>query len=127
MATQVRKLPRILIRTLAYCYLFAGFLHVLDVFDARLRFSQMEVLWQLWTVYLAFADTLAGFCLLRSSRLGELLFLTLVLSQLAVYLGWSEYFGNQFAWMGFHFLTLSIYLIALTYRQRNELLTERMG
>lgn len=124
---EAARIHRGFVKILAFSYLFAGLLHGLDIFDARLKFSEMDLLWQSWTLYLAFADTIAAFSLWFCARSGELMFVAIVLSQLAVYLGWSEYFGSQYAWIAFHLVTLSVYLLVLTYKNRDDAINGRTG
>lgn len=111
-----------LLKILAISYFFAGTLHVLDLFDVRLKFSEMDFIWQSWTIFLAFADLLVAASLWSKSRLGELTFVAVVLSQIAVYLGWADHFGNQYAWIAFHLVTLTVYLVVLTYASPGEML-----
>jgi hypothetical protein len=111
---------RVYFKLLSVAYFFALLLHVLDILNLRHKFSEMNILWQLWVVYLALVDFIAALGLWNGGRLGELMFLAVALSQLAVYLGWSEVFGNQYQLIGFHFFTLGIYLILLTFKVKVE-------
>ena len=120
MGGNAQKIYRGLIPILAISYFGAASFHLLDVFDLRLHFSQMDLLEKTWTLYSLFADILVGIALVSRTRAGELLFVTILLAKIAVYLGWSDALGNQYGWVGFHLATLGAYLVFLTNVARPE-------
>ena len=102
---------RLYIRFLALCY-FVGFaLHALDLFGARLDFQKMNTLWKAWTLSLLCADLLAALGLWLRTRWGIGLFFTIASSQLVAYIGFSRVFGNQSFLIGFHLITVGLFLV----------------
>ena len=108
------------LKVLAVLYLVGSCLHVLDLLDLRLKFSEMNALWKTWIVYLTLADFLAALGLWRGTQVGELLFILIALSQLAVYIGWSSHLGNQTTLIVFHAVTLTGYFLVLRLKARSE-------
>ncbi|HEY8271434.1 MAG TPA: AbiV family abortive infection protein [Pseudobdellovibrionaceae bacterium] len=100
---------RIYLKVLAALY-FAGFIfHAADLFDARLRFSEMDSIWKTWILFLAAADLAAAVGLWRGKRFGEILFVLVAVCQLFAYLCFKSFFGNQTFLVIFHFVTLAVY------------------
>jgi len=104
-------------RTLSVLYFIGFLLHLADVFDLRLEFSKMDLVWKFWIAYLALFDLFASIGLWKEKRLGDILFIMIAISQLIVYLGFEGIFGNQRALIVFHTVTLVIYFILLTLKK----------
>lgn len=83
-----------------------AFLHLLDLFDLRLKFSEMPPVWQYWTLYLVLADALAAVGLITGKSFGVVVLLVVALSQLVAYTVWASVFGQQTVLIVFHVLTL---------------------
>jgi hypothetical protein len=97
------------LRFLAVCYL-SGFLqHLADLFDLRLKFSQMTPVWKAWVIYLAVFDALATVGLWRRQLWGVALFLFIAGTQLVAYLGFPETFGAERGLVVFHVVTVAVY------------------
>lgn len=99
------------LKTLACFYFLGGVLHVLDLFDLRLKFSELENYWKFWISYLCIMDFATAIGLWRLERWGIYCFLLVAISQLVAYLGFKQYFGNQYSLIGFHLATLLIFVI----------------
>lgn len=97
------------LKILAVLYFAGALLHVLDLFDLRLKFSELENYWKVWIVYLCIMDFIAGIGLWRLEKWGIYCFLAVAVSQLVAYIGFPQYFGNQFSLIVFHLLTLIFY------------------
>lgn len=108
---------KLFLRTLAVLYLIGACLHVLDLLDLRLHFSEMNVAWKSWIFYLCIFDFIAAVGLWRQKRWGTVLFTMIALSQLVAYLGFQSFFGSQNFLVGFHVLTLAIFIF-LFFRNR---------
>lgn len=67
-------------RVLAILYFIGFLLHLTDVFDLRLSFSNMDSLWKIWIIFL-----------------------------LVAYVGFKRIFGDQNDLVLFHIVTLLIY------------------
>lgn len=102
------------LQTLACLYFLGGVLHILDLFDLRLKFSELENYWKIWICYLCIMDLIASVGLWRFKRWGIYCFLLVATSQLVAYLGFPNYFGNQYSLIAFHLVTLLIFVILLS-------------
>ncbi|MCM2276740.1 MAG: DUF6163 family protein [Oligoflexia bacterium] len=99
------------LRALAIAY-FAGFvLHLLDVMGLRLNFASMSRLWQGWVLFLLCGDLVAAAGLWLRASWGIRAFLSIATAQLVAYLGFPREFGDQRFLIGFHGVTLSIFLL----------------
>jgi hypothetical protein len=114
-------LPRVYSRILAALYLISFGLHVLDVFDLRLRFSQMGTLARGWTLYLVLGDLIAAIALWRGTVLCDLIFCLIVLGQLSVFLGWAPFLPNQNFVVSFHWITLTVFLALISLQRVPEM------
>ncbi len=85
-------------------------MHLLDLLDLRLKFSEMSIVWKMWIIYLIAGDMIASIGLYRQKIYGEIAFLIIGLSQIFAYTIFESYFGNQNALIVFHLITISIYL-----------------
>jgi len=108
------------LRVLAILYLFGGILHLLDLMDLRLKFSEMPTVWKTWIVYLFALDLLAAAGLWKRTQWGVNCFLLVAFSQVIAYVGFSSYFGQQFYLVAFHVITLAFYFF-LKYREARAL------
>lgn len=97
------------LKTLASLYLFGAILHLLDIFDFRLRYSELSTIWQVWIVYLLIFDFLASIGLWKAKAWGNAIFLLITISQLIAYLGFKGIFGDQSFLIIFHFATIAIF------------------
>lgn len=97
------------LRILSVCYGIGFLLHVADLTNLRLRFSEMSPQWKVWTAYLLIADVIAAIGLWRQATWGIAAFLVISLSQLVAYLGFRSIFGDQTFLIFFHLVTLLIY------------------
>ena len=98
------------LRVLSSFYLFGGGLHLLDLFDLRLIFSEMTLSWKIWIVYLAVFDLVAALGLWKARAWGIRLFIFIAVTQLIAYSGlFVEVFGEQLPLVVFHIVTLFLY------------------
>ena len=81
-----------------------------------------DLLLGLWTLYASLTNLLACVALWMARKLGELVFVSVVLFQVAVYIGWSHHLKSQLPLLGFHLVALTGYLMFITYfgRPRSE-------
>ncbi|WP_413582383.1 hypothetical protein [Bdellovibrio sp. HCB288] len=100
---------KIYLKFLAVFYFIGGSLHVLDLFDLRLKFSEMSFVWKAWILYLFAMDIVAAVGLWRRKNWGVALFLVVAASQLIAYIGFMNIFGHQYSLIAFHFITLALY------------------
>ena|SRR3989339_1853697 len=101
---------RYYLKILSFLYCTGVMLHILDLFDLRLKFSEMSIVWKMWIIYLIAGDMIASIGLYRQKIYGEIAFLIIGLSQIFAYTIFESYFGNQNALIVFHLITISIYL-----------------
>ena len=113
------KIMKIYLRILAVLYLIGALLHVLDLFDQRLIFSQMDSLRKAWIVYLTIGDSIAAVGLWRLKKYGEITFLVVAVSQLIAYGIFKSVFGDQTPLIIFHVVTVLLYGI-LKMKTRGE-------
>jgi len=106
------------LKALGALYFFGFILHLLDVLNLRLNFSELPLIWKAWIIYLLIFDLVTAILLWKELRLGEILFLTVATSQLVAYIGFTGYFGNQIFLIIFHVACIAMYIL-LSLRQRN--------
>ncbi len=99
------------LKMLAIFYFSGAILHMFDLFDLRLSFSEMNTTWRTWTVYLTIGDLIASYGLWNLKKYGLYSFFLISISQLIAYSFFKDFFGNQIFLIGFHFLTLTIYAV----------------
>ena len=109
---------KIYLRILAALYLIGAILHLLDLMDLRLQFSQMDSVWKAWIIFLFIADLIAAVGLWKRARWGIGTFLLVASAQLIAYLGFRRFFGDQWFLVGFHAVTVGVYA-TLLFRQKN--------
>ncbi len=107
---------RAYLRILSVLYFAAFILHGLDIFDLRLKFTQMGGLARAWTLYLLVGDLLAALSLWRGTVLADLFFSLIVIAQLSVFVCWSALLPNQNFIIAFHWITLTVFLVVLSFR-----------
>jgi len=95
--------------TLAILYFIGFLLHVLDVMNLRLNFSEMDFILKIWILFLLIFDLLASIGLFLRKPWGEFLFISIATVQLVAYIGFSSFFGPQEFLIIFHLLCLAIY------------------
>jgi hypothetical protein len=117
------------LRFLAICYAAGAVLHLMDIFDLRGEFSQMNMVWKSWILYLLAFDSAASVGLWLQKNWGIALFIGIAISQLVAYVAFKSIFGEQTFLIIFHILTLSIYLLLRlqSRRQVNALNDQRDG
>lgn len=100
---------RIYLKILAVFYFIGGSLHILDLFDLRLKFTELSFVWKAWILYLMVVDIIAAIGLWQRKSWGVALFLLVAISQLTAYIGFIGFFGRQYSLIAFHFVTLALY------------------
>jgi len=98
-------------------YIVGAFFHLLDIFDLRLQFSQMNTTWKIWTLFLLIVDSTAAQGLLLRKKYGEHLFIFIATTQLIAYLGFKGAFGNQNFLIIFHIITLCLYVVIKIFQK----------
>lgn len=83
-------------------------LYIFDIFDLRLKFSGMTLV---WIYYLVIMDLITAYGLIKLKKWGIYFFLIIALSQLVAYVVFNKYFGPQYPLIVFHLITLMIYFI----------------
>ena len=101
---------KIYLKIISTFYLIGGSLHILDLFDLRLKFSEMNSIWKVWILYLLIFDITAAVGLWRTKTWGINLFLLVAGSQLIAYIGFMNYFGPQYILIAFHLITIALYI-----------------
>lgn len=102
---------RIYLKLLAFLYAIGFILHLLDLFDLRLIYTDMNTTWKFWTVYLLVFDGLAAIFLWLNKIIGEYLFILIACSQLAAYILFRNIFGEQNILILFHIVCLLTYIL----------------
>jgi hypothetical protein len=107
-------------RGLAFCYLSLSGLFALDLIEVRYNFGQMILLEQVWTVFAALSNFLAAISLWFRKKVGDLLFVVLVLIQLWVFIEWTSHVKHSFTLVAFYFLTLVLFYVLLQISPWNK-------
>jgi hypothetical protein len=110
---------KLYLRILSVLYFLGFTLHLLDLFDLRLSFSQMNLTWKLWILFLLIADLLAAIGLWKLKQWGVYLFLLIATTQIIAYYGFFETIKNQNFLLVFHVLTVTSYF-TLVFWQSNK-------
>lgn len=105
---------------LAVLYFIGFSLHFLDVMNLRLNFSDMDLIWKSWILFLLIFDLLASIGLFLKKLWGELYFITVAVVQLIAYIGFSSFFGEQGFLVYFHIICLSIYTALKIFDSRKQ-------
>lgn len=100
---------KIYLRLLSILYLSGFLLHVMDLMDLRLVFTDMNLTWKAWIVFLTIGDFIAAVGLWLLKPWGIIAFQMIAISQLVAYLGFKDTFGGQTALVVFHVMTLTVY------------------
>jgi len=98
----------IYLKFLAICYLIGFFFHLLDLFDLREKFSQMNLPLKVLTIVLLPGDSLAAIGLWLNKDWGILIFVSIAIYELICFLGFPKIYGKQTFFVVFHFVTLSV-------------------
>lgn len=106
---EVGKLMRLFLRSLAFAYLLGFSFHIMDLFDFRLQFSQMNTIWQAWILFLIAGDFIAAGGLWFDKAWGIIAFHVVAIAQLVAYIGFRDVFGDQTFLIVFHVVTLLAY------------------
>lgn len=101
---------KLYLRILAILYGVGAILHLADILDLRLLFSEMDLIWKSWIVFLFIGDSIAAIGLWKQMVFGEIAFLIIAATQLVAYLGFQGGFGDQSFLVLFHVFTVGIYL-----------------
>ena len=107
-------------KVLSLCYFLGAVLHLADIFDLRLKFSEMNPIWKSWIIYLTIFDLVAGIGLWNNRSWGFLFFLIVTASQLLAYTVFSGFFGEQLPLIIFHCVALCTYLLLLIIRKTSH-------
>ena len=110
---------KIYLRIVAAFYFLGFALHLADLLDLRLNFSEMSAVWQIWIIYLTVFDLFAAIGLWQQRRWGIVLFIVVAISQLVAYLGFTKIFGDQTPLIIFHVLTLVSFCVLDFTRRRS--------
>lgn len=94
---------------LAVFYLLGFILHCLDVLNLRIRFSEVDMIWKVWIIFLLIFDLLASIGLYRQKLWGDILFILIAFTQLFAYIQFSSFFGDQRFLIYFHIVCLGVY------------------
>ncbi len=105
------KALRFFLRVVSVLYILGAILHVLDILDLRLKFSEMDLVWRIWIVFLCLADFAASFGLWKNRSWGIYLFFLIAVSQIVAYVGFKTIFGDQQPLIVFHLITLALFFI----------------
>lgn len=97
------------LKSIAGLYALGASIHVADLFDLRLEFSEMNLIWKMWTIFLILSDSLTALGIFRFRIWGIVGFLVVALSQLVAYLFFADIFHRQSALILFHLVTLMIF------------------
>ncbi len=108
---------KLFLRGLAICYFIGGLLHLADLFDLRLRFSEMGTTWRIWILYLLVFDLIAAIGLWLGRRWGKAFFISVAVSQLIAYIGYPEEFGEQPLLIAFHAVALTAFVFLMSLRR----------
>lgn len=105
---------------LAVLYFIGFLLHALDVMNLRLNFSEMDLIWKSWILFLMTFDLLASIGLFLKKLWGELFFILIAVAQLIAYIGFPSFFGEQGFLIYFHVICLSIYTALNIFDSRKQ-------
>lgn len=108
------------LKILSTVYLVVGAVASLEVLGVWGDFAASGTMGQVWKVYFSFCNLVAGAMLLVPGRTTQLVFVVILLAQLAVYVMWANELAielnRQAATLSFYFLTLVFYFGLLTRR-----------
>ena len=110
-----KKIEFVFFRAIAIFYLVGALFHMLDLFDLRLMFSEMNTIWKAWTIYLLVFDSLTFSLLWKRKSLGQAILIIVAVSQLVAYIRFDNIFPNQYFLIVFHFVTLSLFAMLKIY------------
>lgn len=97
---------KIFLRVIAVFYVVGALLHLADLFDLRLKFSEMDRGWKIWILYLLILDCMAAVGLWKDKSWGLVAFLIVSASQLIAYILFQDFFGPQWPLVIFHIAVL---------------------
>jgi hypothetical protein len=100
--------------------MLGALLHLADVFDLRLRLSQMNLPCKVLTYALIPLDLAAAIGLYRFKSWGVVLLVTVAIGELFCFIGFPSTFGHQDFLIGFHLLSL---LTLIAFYKRVKRLT----
>jgi uncharacterized DUF497 family protein len=109
------------LRILSFFYFIGFALHVADLFDLRLNFSEMDSIWRTWIVFLTIADFLTSVFLWRLSPIGVWLLLLVAGAQLVAYTAFQSMFGSQWFLVTFHAVTVFILFLIPSLKTQVDL------
>lgn len=99
------------LRLLSGLYFLGFALHLLDVLNLRLSFTDMDMIWKIWILYLLVFDLIASVGLWLQKKWGKYAFLFIAATQLVAYSIFKEQFGDQNILIYFHILTLILFFL----------------
>jgi hypothetical protein len=97
------------LKSIAGLYALGALLHLADLFDWRLEFSGMNLIWKIWTIFLILSDSLTAIGIFKFRMWGIVGFLVVASSQLLAYLFFADTFYKQPALIIFHLVTLMVF------------------
>jgi hypothetical protein len=106
------------LKLLSLLYIGASVLVASEVLGLWGGFVTASTMAQVWKVYFSFCNLIAGLMLLFPGKTTQLVFIFILLAQLAVYVMWSHALEYQVATLCFYFVTLVFYFGLLTRRFR---------
>ena len=109
------------LRILSVLYFIGFALHFADLLDWRLKFSEMDLVWKSWIVYLTVVDFAAAFFLWRLTPIGVWLVLLVAGSQLVAYTVFQDIFGPQWLLVVFHAVTVFLLFLIPSLRTQVDL------
>lgn len=115
------------LRFLSICYFIGFLLHLGDVFDLRLTFSEMNIVWQSWILFLLVGDFVTSVALWRFAIIGIWGFLLIACTQIIAYTFFSDVFGPQYFLVGFHVVTIVGYFVVGSLKLRIEIAGTNFG
>lgn len=106
----MKKIQGLYNKFISVCYFIGSVLHLLDLLDLRIKYSEMNSIWKSWIVYLFIADFIAAIGLWKNKTYGAILFFIIAASQIVAYTVFVDRFSPQPFLIYFHFITIIIYL-----------------
>lgn len=107
------------IQILASLYLLAGLVQGAELLGLWGQFAESSEIAKVWKVYFGFCNLVAGVALWMRGRTAQVVFIFILLTELAVFVLWAQELEYQTATLLFYFLTLVLYFLLLTRRLRH--------
>lgn len=104
------------LRFLSAVYFLAGLVVLAEVLGYWGDFASSSEIARTWKIYFSVCNLVAASVLLFRVRMSQLVFVVILLAQLAVYVLWSDQLEYQAGTLAFYFLTLVFYFVLLNRR-----------